>query len=176
MLHERLEKYLNSQWYTLFLRFYCIFVVIVIIFSADIFGSFHSLTNNISDSMDPVIDRKSLTIVKELPEYQVGDIISYYSLVDDQVEVVTHRVVSIGGNVYTTKGDANEVADRELVQPRLVMGKVIFIIPYFGLFISTVKSFMGVWFFIILPALLIIATEGIRIILELEKKENGKEV
>ncbi len=169
MLHERIEKYLNSRWYAFFLPFYCIFVILIIIFSADIPGPFHSLTNNISDSMDPVINRNSLTIVKSVSAYKVADIIAYYSLVAGRTELITHRIVSIGGNVYTTKGDANEVADRELVPPRLVMGKVILIIPFLGLFISIVKSFWGTWFFIILPALLIISFEGIRIILELEK-------
>jgi signal peptidase I len=175
MLQKRMEKYLDSKWYAFFLRFYCVFIVIVIIFSADIPGPFHSLTNNISDSMDPVIDRKSLTIVRSLSAYEVGDIITYYALIDGRTEVITHRVTSSKGNVYTTKGDANEVADRELVKPRLVMGKVILIIPYLGLFISIVKSFLGTWFFIILPALMIISAEGIRIILELEKKGNEKE-
>ena len=174
MLHEWMEKYLNSSRYTFFLRFYCIFVFIVIIFSADIPGSFHSLTNNISDSMDPVIDRNSLTIVRSLPDYKVDDIIAYYFLVDGRTEIITHRIVGIGGNVYTVKGDANEVADRDVVRPRLIMGKVILIIPYLGLFISTIKSFLGTWVFIIFPAWLIICTECARIILELEKNKEAK--
>jgi len=82
--------------------------------------------------------------------------------------------MDIGGNVYTTKGDANEVADRELVKPRLVIGKVVTIIPYLGHFIRFAKSLFGNWLLIILPALVVIASEIARIVMELERNKREK--
>jgi signal peptidase len=148
---------------------YLLFIALVIIFSIDIFSPLHSFTNK-SDSMNPVIDRGSITIVKEYPKYEIGDAISYYSKIDGEEEIITHRVVDIGGNVYTTKGDNNAVADRELVRPRLVIGKVIRVIPCVGHVITFAKSLAGTWLLIIFPAIIIISSELIRIKLEFKKE------
>lgn len=170
---KKINKYLNSRFYRCLVTGYVIFIVIVIIFSVDIFSPFHSFTNK-SDSMNPVIDRGSITIVKSFASYQIGDAIAYYAQIDGQEEIITHRIMDIGGNVYTTKGDANEVADRELVKPRLVIGKVVAVIPYLGHFIRFAKSLVGNWLLIILPAFVIIASEIARIIMELERNEREK--
>lgn len=170
---KKINRYLDSRFYRCLVTGYVIFIVIVIIFSVDIFSPFHSFTNK-SDSMNPVIDRGSITIVKSFASYQIGDAIAYYAQIGGQEEIITHRIMDIGGNVYTTKGDANEVADRELVKPRLVIGKVVAIIPYLGHFIRFAKSLVGNWLLIILPAFIIIASEIARIIMELERNEREK--
>ncbi len=97
---------------------YLFYLAIIIVFSAN-FGIINSYTN-ISHSMGPLIELGSVVVVSSQESYQVGDIISYYARIDDQVAVVTHRITAIGGNVYITKGDANNLTDRELVRPRLI--------------------------------------------------------
>lgn len=114
--------------------------------------------------MSPLIDTGSVTIVKKDSTYEPGDIISFYDSENKKEEVVTHRIVSIGGNVYVTRGDANEVVDQKIVAPRLVIGKVIFIIPYLGHVITYAKSSQGLILTIILPAILIILVELWKII------------
>lgn len=170
---KKINKYLDSRFYRRLVTGYVIFIVIVIIFSVDLFSPFHSFTNK-SDSMNPAIDRGSITIVKSFASYQIGDAIAYYAQIDGQEEIITHRIMDIGGNVYTTKGDANEVADRELVKPRLVIGRVIATVPYLGYLITFAKSLVGNWLLIILPAFIIIASEILRIIRELEQNEREK--
>jgi len=170
---NKINKYLNSRFYRYFVASYLVLISVVIIFSIDIFSPFHSFTNK-SDSMNPEINRGSITIVKSFVNYQVGEAIAYYAQIDGREEIITHRIMGIGGNVYTTKGDANEVVDRELVKPRLVIGKVIVIIPYLGYLITFVKSLLGNWLLIIFPAALIIASELIRIILELQRINQKK--
>lgn len=164
-MQKKILHFLNSSLLRFLIGVYIVLVSIVIIFSINIFSPYYSFTNK-SDSMAPLINRGSLTIVKDLPSYEVGDAVAYYALIDSQEEIITHRIKSIGGNVYTTKGDANEVADRELVKPRLVIGKVVFIIPYLGYFISFSKSLLGSWLMIIFPAYLIIFCEIIKIVFE----------
>lgn len=154
--------FIESKIRRVLVIFYLIFISIIILFSADIFSPWRSFTNK-SDSMNPAINRGSITIVKSFLSYKIGDAIAYYAYINDQEEIVTHRVMDIGGNVYTTKGDANDVADRELVKPRLVIGKVVFIIPYLGYIITFVKSLVGTWLCIIIPALIIIGTELLKI-------------
>ena len=114
-------------------------------------------------SMQPLISNSSMTVVKPFDYYNVGDVISYYQQVNDQEIIVTHRIAQIAGNVYVTKGDYNEANDSEVVRPRLVIGKVVLIIPWFGLFFSIVKHPLGTVLFILLPAVVITLLEIYRI-------------
>jgi signal peptidase I len=180
-MKDNIRKIIDSRIYRWFVVVYIVAVAVVIIFSADIFSPYHSFTNDISDSMYPSINRGSVTILKEYPKYEIGDVISYYSNFGGTDEIVTHRIVDIGGNVYTTKGDNNTVADRELVRPRLVIGKVVYTIPDLGYLITFAKSQIGTWVCIIIPALFIIAAESFRTIMILKhedlvkKKEDEQE-
>jgi signal peptidase I len=143
--------------YYLFIFLYLSYISLIVIFSAN-FGIINSYTN-ISNSMGPLIEVGSVVVVKSQDSYQVGDIISYYARINDQVTVVTHRITAIGGNVYITKGDANNISDRELVRPRLIVGKVIKIIPHLGYLLNFAKSSSGKIISIILPAVFILIIE-----------------
>ncbi|OGK45013.1 signal peptidase I [Candidatus Roizmanbacteria bacterium RIFCSPLOWO2_01_FULL_38_11] len=111
--------------------------------------------------MTPSITPNDLTVVRELymNHYAVGDIISFYNFSEGKETIVTHRIDSLGGNVYVTKGDANDAVDRQIVRPRLIIGKVIMIIPKIGAYIKFLKSNLGTMMLIILPAVFIITTE-----------------
>lgn len=114
--------------------------------------------------MNPTLNKGSIIITKEFIQYSPGDIVTYYSKVDGREEIVTHRIIQLGGNVYVTKGDANVAIDHELVVPRLIIGKVILIYPYLGYLIGFAKTTIGVWLMIIFPALIIISVEILKII------------
>lgn len=149
--------------YLLFVISYLLYVLFVIVFSGRFLKTFTPLTN-ISGSMNPVINEGSITIVKQENFYNVGDVISYYTQIDGKEAVITHRIKSIGGNVYVTKGDANQVTDRELVVPRLVIGKVVLVMPYIGFIVRFAKSPLGLLLTIYLPGFMIISREILRII------------
>lgn len=151
----------ESLLYKIFIITYLSFVFIIVLFSAPLFRNLHSFTN-ISNSMNPAINTGCISIVQKDDSYQIGDIIAY-RIKDNDPEIITHRIMGIGGNVYTTKGDANQVYDREIVLPRLVIGKVILIIPYLGSLITFTKSPTGTLILIILPASYIILVELIKI-------------
>jgi len=114
--------------------------------------------------MSPLINPGSITLVVKQPSYIIGDIISFYTITDDKVNIITHRIVNDGGNVYITKGDVNSAVDETTVLPRLVIGKVYMIIPYLGLFISFAKTGIGLWLTILIPAIWIIGVEIYEII------------
>ncbi|MCL4374911.1 signal peptidase I [Patescibacteria group bacterium] len=117
-----------------------------------------------SNSMNPVLNTGSLIMVKNQPFYQANDIISYYAKVNGRETIITHRIWRIGGNVYITKGDANQAIDREIVVPRLVIGKVILIIPIIGYLAAFIKSAPGSFIFITLPAAVFVTIELIKIV------------
>ena len=129
-------------------------------FAVGLFGEFRIFTN-ISESMHPTIVLGDLTVVKKnyMNSYRPGDIISFYAQYNGAQEIITHRIERLGGNVYITKGDNNNTIDSVPVVPRLIIGKVVAIIPYIGYWVMAVNSIAGKVFFIILPMLIIISTE-----------------
>jgi len=122
--------------------------------------------------MSPTFKRGDLAVVEKygMNTYQVGDIVSFYRKVNGSPAVITHRIHAIGGNVYITKGDNNAFADREVLLPRLIIGKVIMIVPYLGHWVILLKSIAGRLIFIIFPMFLIIHTEFLQ--LDLYRRKN----
>ena len=165
---------ISKKWQKAYYGFvfgYLFFTFIVTIFSLHLFGSFYSFTN-ISDSMNPSINTGSITIVQKMNQYDynIGDIISYYRQVNNKEEIITHRIIRIGGNVYITKGDANLGIDAPIVVPRLIIGKVILIIPYLGYLITFAKSAFGLWLIVYIPASSIIFIELSKVLRALREK------
>ncbi len=152
----------SYYYYYVFIFIYLVFSFLTFILSTNLFG-LRAFTIK-SNSMNPTLNKGSIIITKQLPQYSQGDIITYNSKVYRHEEIVTHRIVQLGGNVYVTKGDANVAIDHEIVVPRLVIGKVILIYPFLGYFVGFAKTPIGVWLIIIFPALIIISVEILKII------------
>lgn len=98
-----------------------------------------------SGSMVPALNVGDVSVVKETnaSEITYGDIITF-QMESGRPEVATHRVVGVGqtsGGEYSfaTKGDANNVADLDLVTEQQIRGKVIYSIPKIG-WLSTLVS------------------------------------
>ena len=151
----------RSPFYFAVIGVYIVLCIVLKITSSGIF-SLKFFTNR-SYSMSPSIDQNSLTVVKKQDSYEVGDVITFYDN-GARNEIVTHRVIGIGGNVYKTKGDANVLADDSIVVPRLIIGKVVLIVPYFGLFLSFLKTGIGTFLFVILPAFIFVLLEVRKVI------------
>ncbi|MCF7820216.1 MAG: signal peptidase I [Candidatus Pacebacteria bacterium] len=161
--------------YKIFIYSYLALLFIVIFASINFFGKVRCFTN-VSSSMTPEIEKGSIIMVQKQAGYKIGDIISYYGEKVDNIDVITHRIIDIGGNVYTTKGDANQLADRELVLPRLVIGKVVLIIPWLGYLIMLAKTYIGNFLMIILPAFIIVIVEVVKILREIYKKDKPTQI
>lgn len=88
----------------------------------------------VSGSMEPEIQIGDIVIVKEVEEdkLQEGDIISFRQ----GQSVVTHRIIGIIENenekTYKTKGDNNNIEDRQEIGFALIEGKLIGKIPFLG--------------------------------------------
>lgn len=166
-----LNRLINAKQYYHCLGIYLLFTLIVAIIGYGRLPGGKQIFTNKKASMLPLISLNSLTVTKPYDYYNVGDIISYYQQIEGREMIVTHRIAQIGGNVYVTKGDYNEAVDSEVVRPSLVIGKVILIIPWFGLIFSLVKSPWGTILFILLPAAAIISLEVYRMKNLLSKKK-----
>jgi signal peptidase I len=85
--------------------------------------------------------------------------------------LVTHRIVGRingeCGTAFQTKGDANEGVDQYLVSSDLVVGRMVFAIPYIGYVASISHSFLGFLFLVLAPGSIVICAE----VASIKKKE-----
>ncbi len=148
--------------------FYTIFVALLIGIALMLLATMVPIPGNIevkivkSGSMEPTIHTGSLVVVKPEADYKVGDIITFGADTKTQIPT-THRIiadqVADGKIYYTTKGDANEEQDSNKTPKELVIGKVIFTLPYAGFITDFARTKLGFVLLIALPAGIVIIDE-----------------
>jgi signal peptidase len=122
-----------------------------------------------SGSMEPSIKTGGIVFVHPSTSYEVGDIITFGK---DTKTVIptTHRIVKVNGNgsskTFTTKGDANDVADPTDTRLGDVSGKVVFSVPYLGFVLDFARKPLGFSLLVGVPAVVIILEEIGKIIRE----------
>ena len=135
----------------------------------------------VTGSMEPKYNIGDVLVAKEtLPsKIKVGDDVSYlgnYGTFNGKV--VTHRVIKIeqdieGKYVFHTKGLANLVED-PVVHENQLYGVVVGEIGLLSFVYKIVSNKNGMFLFIIIPLLYIIASEMIGFMLEKEEKRRRK--
>lgn len=102
-------------------------------------------------SMSPTINVGDVIIVKLTDDVKTDDII----VCKDNNSFVTHRLISIQGDKFIAKGDANNTEDEPMDIANL-MGKVIKIIPNFSLVKNVIFAPQVIIPIIVLIVLLVI--------------------
>lgn len=118
-------------------------------------------------SMEPAIKTGSLIAVRSEEKYETGDIITFKISPEANIKnpkaLVTHRIMEVkearGETVYVTKGDANESVDMENKPHSLVLGKVVYNIPYLGYPAAYAKTPIGFLCLVVIPASVIVYVE-----------------
>lgn len=132
---------------------YIILVTLIILFIINLILSFEENThifgiymfNIVSESMEPTFYKDDLVIVKrcKMQELQKGDIITFKQ--DDRT--ISHRMIAItqedGEFKFITKGDNNDILDKETVEMKDVYGKVLFSVKKIGKFIHYIQNARG---------------------------------
>lgn len=85
----------------------------------------------LTGSMEPTIQPGEMIIIKETDNYKSNDIITYR---EDKNFLVTHRIIRVNEEGIVTKGDNNNIEDKEIKKEQ-ILGKVIFQSKLFGFFI-----------------------------------------
>ena len=111
-----------------------------------------------SESMKPAINIGDMIITGPMNgpfdgEVKPGAIVTY----EHGKGLVTHRVLSVDGSNLVTKGDATEEPDSWEVTMSDVKGVYLFKIPYVGYALNFIRSKLGWFVVIILPATLLVA-------------------
>jgi signal peptidase len=121
-----------------------------------------------SGSMEPAIHTGSLVVVTPKLSYQISDIVTFYTGIDKK-STVTHRIVARNQNQIKTAGDSNNQPDNNFTPVSLVLGKVVYSVPYLGYLAAFAKTPKGFILLIIVPATIIIYEELKSIFSELKK-------
>ncbi len=117
-----------------------------------------------TDSMKPTLSSGDYIFVEECDTdaLQAGDVITYFTMIEGQRVINTHRIVNVYNNngviEYQTQGDNKETnpePDALLVSPGDVIGKYTDVkIPVLGSVIDYLGTKMGFFLVILLPVLL----------------------
>ena len=122
----------------------------------------------LTDSMYPDIQSGDLVFAKtvDAKEVKVGDVISFFDpAVSHQQSVVTHRVTAIdteGSLAFTTKGDANNTADKMPVPAENLIGVYIGRIGGAGNVAMFMQSTTGFVICVVLPIALFVLYDFLR--------------
>lgn len=114
----------------------------------------------LSDSMEDEFYQGDLIIgIKCDPEkLEVGDVITFHTIINGQQELNTHRIVEIDdkGNYlyFVTRGDNTPDNDPLGVHENKIVSKYLFRIPAMGKVIGFLQKPMGFLLVIVLPVLL----------------------
>lgn len=148
---------------------------------APLFGAYVIISN----SMVPTINVQDAVITVRTSEKNIhmNDVITFISKdIETRGTPITHRVVGIvyeeDDNTkvlgYRTKGDHNNTQDFAIIKPDEVLGKVYLRIPMIGYVQLFLTKPIGWLLVIVLPCLLIICNDAIKIGQNINKKYNDK--
>ena len=146
----------------------------------NVFG--YSAFRVLTGSMEPAIETDSLTLVRRIAPSEVkkDDIISFYSKDPSHGGAVnTHRVISVEQDgelwYYTTKGDANQIADKYIVTSNELIGKVIFTSHPLGIFVRLLANPLIFIPVILIPLFVILLSNLIRTVRLAQKMAKEEE-
>lgn len=116
-----------------------ILIIPLIIFCLFVAGFFkYKPTAIMSNSMHPIYDRGDVVIVEKVNTKNVNNL-KKYDIIEYKLDntIVAHRIIYVekhndGTKLYITKGDNNNVADKEKVTSNQINGIVKFKIPKVG--------------------------------------------
>jgi signal peptidase len=121
----------------------------------------------LSGSMSPEYPVGSMVFTRAVDpaSVAVGDIITFQRP-SNPAELVTHRVAAVdtstGVPVFTTKGDANPVADLDPVPASAVQGRLWFGVPQLGRITALLHSAQGVGVLVVLICAVVALSPGKR--------------
>lgn len=129
----------------------------------------------VSGSMEPVIHIDDAIIISRSDNgYQIGDIITYYSLHESSYGLmITHRIVNKvyenGETYYVLKGDHNDCSDPMLIKEENIYGKLRVKIPKLGKIQKILSIKYGI-FILVIPFTIFIIID----IKDIKKNKNKR--
>lgn len=111
-----------------------------------------------SESMLPTIDAGDLVVVGPIGGPFIGSVYPgrVITFEIEPKKLITHRVIGTDGDKYITKGDAMRTPDQFRVSYDQIRGIYLFKIPYVGYLTTFIRTKLGWWLTILLPATILV--------------------
>ena len=74
------------------------------------------------NSMFPILKNGDLVTIEKGNQYNLGDVVAYFMVVDDKLKIIVHRIVLKRRDYLLTKGDNNNFIDNIKVKNTMVLG------------------------------------------------------
>lgn len=74
------------------------------------------------NSMFPILKDGDLVTIEKGHQYNLGDVVAYFMVVDDKLKIIVHRIVLKRRDYLLTKGDNNNFIDNIKVKNTMVLG------------------------------------------------------
>lgn len=115
-----------------------VFVVGWMTFAPTAVGGSSTYVTTYGNSMEPLLHRGDLALVRAQPAYRVGDVVAYRS--ELLGTVVLHRIIGRDGNRYIFKGDHNTWVDADRPTGDHLLGKMTLHLPGVGTHVQKAAS------------------------------------
>ena len=165
---EKISNKIKNKKVTKKIFKYIILNVLIVLFVINLILSFEENThilgiymfNIVSESMEPTLYKNDLVLVKkcEISKLQEGDIITF----KQDERTISHRIINVTKENETikfqTKGDNNDIPDRDKVLADQVYGKVTFKVKKIGKivnYIQNIRGFINILIFAIIVYILV---------------------
>lgn len=115
----------------------------------------------LTESMVPEINAGEMILGRytDPQELQVGDVVTYQGVSGSlRDKIITHKIIEIEDDIFTTKGVANDFADPPIHESQ-ILSKYVLTIPLAGKLFSLINSKYGFIFLIVIPLVLLIVNE-----------------
>ena len=170
---EKISNKIKNKKMTKKIIKYIILISLILLFIINLILSFEENThilgiymfNIVSESMEPTFYKDDLVVVKKSKpeELQKDDIITF----KQENRIISHRILEKtkekGEVKFITKGDNNDIQDKDAIEMSNVYGKVMFSIPKVGKiihYIQNVRGLINIIIFIIILYFLISLREN----------------
>lgn len=125
----------------------------------------------LTESMEPEIMAGDMILCKttDYEDLQVGDVITYTGETGElRGKIITHKIVEIKDDVFTTQGVANDIPDPP-IRSSQILSRYVTTIPFAGKLFSVINSKYGFIFLIVTPLALLIINEVSNIVKSFKK-------
>jgi len=135
-----------------------------------------------SNSMMPVFEKGDLIFINtcDAAKLEVGDIICFHTILEDQYVLNTHRIAAIeeldGLRRYTTRGDNNAVDDAHAIMDADIVGQYVGKLGGVGAFMDFLTTGLGCILIIVVPLFLFFLYQVYRLIVAGMRLKQAKEM
>jgi len=156
---KKILKTIFKIFETIFFVLTFIYVSFLVLQKFNIYIGGYRAYTVVSGSMSGVYEVGDVILVKKVDKenLKVGDDVTYIQSGADRM-IITHRITDITGDVITTKGVANQIADPAINYSQII-GKVVYRTNLISQISRILRTSYGFFFLVFVPIVIICTLE-----------------